>query len=125
MAVHGAAARMMHPAMYWSASAGEIHGLKSRRKNTHAISAIENGLTSQFTKSVTKRPRGRRPTLRIAPKSTFITMGVIISQIRMAIGMLIWLPSPNSRRRRPSITAGANPPSATPAIMHRPTHRVR
>ena len=43
---------------------------------------MENGFTSQFTTSVTARPAGLRPTLRMAPKSTFIIMGVIISQIR-------------------------------------------
>ena len=56
------------------------------------MTAIENGFTSQFTNSVTNRPRGRRPTLRIDPKSTFIIIGVIISQMRIAIGTLIWLP---------------------------------
>ena len=44
--------------MYWSASAGVIHALKTWRKNTQPISAIENGLTSQFTNSVTSSPRG-------------------------------------------------------------------
>ena len=111
--------------MYWSASAVEIQGLNRTRKKTHAMSAIENGLTSQFTNSVTSRPRGRRPTLRIAPKSTFIIIGVIISQMRTAIGMLIWLPSPNSSPRSPSMSAGISMPSATPAIMHSPTHRLR
>ena len=32
---------------------------------------------------------GRRPTLRIDPKSTLIIIGVIISQMRLAIGTLI------------------------------------
>ena len=32
------------------------------------------------------------PTLRMDAKSTFIIIGVIISQIRTAIGTLIWLP---------------------------------
>ena len=54
MAVHGAAARMMQPAMYWSASACGIQAAKTNRKNTHARAAIENGLMSQLTKSVTK-----------------------------------------------------------------------
>ena len=89
------------------------------------MSAIENGFTSQFTNSVTNRPRGRRPTCRIAPKSTFIIIGVIISQMRMAIGMLIWLPSPNSRARSVCMSAGASRPSAIPATMHRPTHTLR
>ena len=75
--------------MYWSASAGAIHGLKTYLKNNQAMAAIENGFTSQFTNSVTNRPSGRRPTLRIDPKSTFIIIGVIISQMRIAIGTLI------------------------------------
>ncbi len=86
---------------------------------------MENGFTSQFTKRVMKRPRGRRPTWRMAPKSTFIIMGVIISQIRMAMGMLIWLPSANSRLRSASISPGADRPKATPTTMQRPTHRLR
>src|SRR5512139_2658436 len=125
MAVHGAAARMMLPAMYWSASPGEIHGLNTYRKKAHAIAAIENGFTSQFTNSVTNSPRGRRPTLRIDPKSTFIIIGVIISQMRIAIGTLIWLPAPNSRLRSPCIIPGAVRPSPTPMTMQRPTQRLR
>lgn len=75
--------------------------------------------------SVMTSPRGRRPTSRIDAKSTFIIMGVIISQMSRAIGTLIWLPSPNSRRRRPSVSAGTALPSSTPVIMHRPTQRLR
>jgi hypothetical protein len=56
--------------MYWSAWAGLIHGLNTPRKNTEAIAAIENGFTSQLTNNVMTSPRGWRPTLRIAPKST-------------------------------------------------------
>jgi len=92
---------MMHPAMYWSASAGVIQALKRNRKNSHAIRAIENGFTSQFTNSVTSRPRGLWPTFRMAAKSTFIIMGTIISQMSTAIGMLIWLP-----RRTPAAGIG-------------------
>src|SRR5688572_28602675 len=125
MAVQGAADRMMLPAMYWSASADEIQGLKTDRKNNHAVAAIENGFTSQFTNSVTNRPRGLRPTSRIDPKSTFIIIGVIISQMRIAIGTLIWLPAPNSRLRSPCIIPGAVRPSTTPTTMQRPTQRLR
>ena len=67
-------------------------GRKDDRKNTHASSAIENGLTTQLTNSVTSSPAGRRPTFFTDEKSTFIIIGVIISQIRTAIGALIWLP---------------------------------
>ena len=51
--------------------------------------------------------------------------GVIISQIRTAIGTLIWLPLPNSNSRRAPVNAGTAFPSRTPATMQRPTHRLR
>jgi hypothetical protein len=44
---------------------------------------------------------GLPPTLRTEEKSTFIIIGVIMSQIRTAIGTLMWLPFPNSRPRNP------------------------
>ena len=74
---------------------------KMNRKKPYARSAIENGLTTQLTSSVTRSPAGRRPTLRTEEKSTFIIIGVIMSQISTAIGTLIWLPFPNSRPRKP------------------------
>jgi hypothetical protein len=37
--------------------------------------AIENGFTSQFTKTVTNRPVGRRPTPRIDGRSIFSIIG--------------------------------------------------
>jgi hypothetical protein len=80
---------MMQPAMYWSASAGLMKAENTSRKKTHARSAIENGLTIQFTSTVTMSPAGRLPTFRTAEKSTFIIIGVIISQMRTAIGALI------------------------------------
>lgn len=89
IAVQGAAARMMQPAIYWSASAGVMNGANRNRKKAHANSAIEKGLTTQLTKSVTTRPVGRRPTFFTAEKSTFIIIGVIISQMSTAMGMLI------------------------------------
>ena len=58
MAVQGAAARMMTPAMYSLASSGPIHGRKRCLKNSQPKKAIENGLTSQLTKIVTTRPPG-------------------------------------------------------------------
>ena len=60
------------------------------------MSAIENDLTRQLTNYVTNIPRGGLPILRIAAKSTFIIMGMIMSKIRTAIGKLIWLLLPNS-----------------------------
>src|SRR5271157_1780447 len=125
MAVQGAAARMMHPAMYWSASARPMKAANTTRKNSHARNAMENGFTSQFTIRVITSPAGFLPTLRMAVKSTFIIMGVIMSQIRTAMGALIWLPWPNSRPRRAWTTAGTSFPRATPATMHPATHRVR
>ena len=75
MAVQGAAARMMEPAMYWSASAGDIQGLKIRRKKSQAKKAMLNGLTIQLTKRVTNSPLGFLPTLTTEPKSTLSIIG--------------------------------------------------
>src|SRR6185295_5504903 len=100
MAVQGAAARMIEPAIYWSASPGVTQAEKTYRKNNHAKKAIENGFTSQLITKVTARPFGRLPTLRTDAKSTFIIIGMIISQIKTAMGKLMWLPSPNSRLRK-------------------------
>src|SRR3990170_3928019 len=86
---------------------------------------MENGFTSQLTKSVTRSPRGLRPTFRIAAKSTFIIIGVIISQMSTAMGTLIWLPWPNSRRRIASMNPGNALPRSTPTTMQRPTQRLK
>ena len=86
---------------------------------------MENGLTIQLTNSVTSTPLGFLPTARIAMKSTFIIMGMIISQMNTAMGRLIWLPVPNSRARKSPTRAGANFPSATPANMQSATHRLK
>ncbi len=69
MAVHGAAARMIVPARYWSASSGPIHAANTCLKKNQPRSAIEKGFTSQFTNSVTTKPAGSLPTPRIAAKS--------------------------------------------------------
>ncbi len=73
--MHGAAARMIVPATYWSASAGPIHGRNRCLKNSQAISAIENGFTSQFTNSVTRIPPGRRRTPSMLEKSILSIIG--------------------------------------------------
>ena len=62
---------------------------KTMRKRAQASNAMEKGLTIQLTSRVTSRPAGRRPTFFTDEKSTFIIMGVIISQMRMAMGTLI------------------------------------
>ena len=62
MAVPGAAARIIVPAMYWLASAGKIHWEKTWRKKSQEIKAMENGLTIQFTNGVTGTPLGFLPT---------------------------------------------------------------
>lgn len=49
---------------------------------------MEKGFTTQLTNNVTSKPRGRFPTSRTAAKSTFIIIGMIISQIKIAIGTL-------------------------------------
>jgi hypothetical protein len=86
---------------------------------------MEKGFTTQLTKSVTSNPRGFCPTSRMAPKSTFIIMGTIMSQISTAIGILTWLSRPNSIPRSTRTRAGVSLPSANPASMHKPTQTVR
>ena len=49
------------PATYWSASSGPIQGGNTWLKKSQPRKAIENGFTSQFTKSVTE-DAGRLPT---------------------------------------------------------------
>ena len=66
---------MMAPAMYWSARAGEMRPEKTCLKKSHARKAIENGLTSQFTKSVTRRPFGFFRTPRMLVKSILSIIG--------------------------------------------------
>jgi len=46
-----------------------------RRKKSHPMNAMENGLTSQFTKRVTINPLGFLPTWTIEPKSTLSIIG--------------------------------------------------
>ena len=75
MAVHGAAARMMSPAVYSAAVSTGIHGRKRCCMNSQARNAMLNGLTSQFTNNVTASPRGFRATFPMALKSTFNIIG--------------------------------------------------
>jgi hypothetical protein len=56
--------------------------------NSHPSSAIENGLTAQLMKSVTPIPRQCSFTCDSAAKSIFTSIGIIISQIRIATGRL-------------------------------------
>ena len=52
-------------------------------------------------------------------------MGVIISQMRIAIGALMWLPFPNSIPLSAAASCGAAEPIRTPPTMHSATQRVR
>ena len=75
IAVQGAAARMISPAVYSLAISGPIHAAKRCCMNTHASRAILNGLISQFTTSVTSSPLGRLVMPPMALKSTFNIIG--------------------------------------------------
>ncbi len=75
IAVHGAAARMMTPAMYWLASSCPMSGRKRWRKNSQPKNAIENGLTSQLTTIVMNSPFGFLPTRAIDAKSILSIIG--------------------------------------------------
>ena len=58
-----------------------------------ARSAIENGFTSQFTTSVTPMPRQWRRTSWSDPKSIFMSIGMIMTQMSSPTGMLTWATS--------------------------------
>ena len=93
--------------------------------NAQANSAIENGLITQLTSRVITSPVGRRPTFFTDEKSTFIIIGVIISQISTGIGALIWLRLPNSIPRSPAVKPGSAFPMRMPAAMQSATQRDR
>ena len=85
-------------------------------------SAIEKGLTAQLTNSVTPMPRQCWRTWCSAPKSTFSSIGMIITQISSPTGRLTWATS-----MRPMAWKGPGSiwPAAMPTTMHRKTQRVR
>ena len=61
----------------------------------------------------------------MAPKSTFIIIGMIMSQINAAIGRFTRLPVPNSIPRNSRTSEGVRLPIASPVAMHSPTQTVR
>ena len=90
--------------------------------NSHPRKAIENGLTSQFTNSVTPMPRMCWRTSCRAPKSTFTSIGMIITQINRPTGRFTLATSMPPMAWN---TPGSSWPSAIPATMHRNTQTVR
>jgi hypothetical protein len=85
-------------------------------------SAIEKGLTAQLTNSVTPMPRQCCFTWLSAPKSTFSSIGMIITQISRPTGRLTWA---TSMRPMAWNGPGSNWPSPMPTTMHRKTQTVR
>ncbi len=87
-----------------------------------ASSAIENGLTSQFTKSVTPMPRACCRTCPSAPKSMRSSIGMIITQISTPTGRLT-----RATSMRPITCTGtaSSWPITMPATMHSATQSVR
>ena len=80
----------------------------------------------QLTSSVTSNPAGRRPTFFTDEKSTFIIIGVIISQIRTAMGALIWLPLPELNAAQARDEPGQQfTKQRYPATMQSATHTER
>ena len=122
IAVHGAAPSKTAPARYSVARSGVIKPLKTINKNRATIPYIVKGLISQFTIQVRNNPFGFLPTCFTLRKSTFIIIGYIITQIRIAIG--IDIPEISSL---PSLSgiAGINRPINTPTSMQPSTHHVR
>ena len=90
--------------------------------NSQPSSAMENGLTNQFTPTVVAMPRQCWPTSRNAAGSIFSSIGTIIAQTRMATGRLTC-----ATVAAPSAWNGAGTalPSRMPAPMHSATQRVR
>ncbi len=90
--------------------------------NNQPSSAIENGLTSQFTPTVAAIPRQWLLTCPSAARSIFSSMGTIISQTSTATGRLTCatVASPIAWK-----TAGTSCPSAIPAMMQSATQGVR
>ncbi len=83
---------------------------------------MEKGFTSQFTNSVTPMPRRCAFTWCRAPKSTFTSMGMIITQMSRPTGMLT-----RATSILPSAWKGAGIvwPTRIPATMQRNTQTVR
>ncbi len=90
--------------------------------NSQPSAAMEKGFTAQLMNSVTPMPRQCSRTLPMAAKSTFTSMGMIISQISAATGRLTCATSAAPMAwNRP----GNQWPSAMPATMQSATQRVR
>ena len=88
----------------------------------HPSSAIEKGLTAQLTNSVTPMPRQCCLTSASAPKSTFSSIGMIITQISSPTGRLTWA---TSMRPMAWKGPGNHCPRAMPTTMQRKTQTVR
>ena len=83
---------------------------------------MENGFTSQFTKTVTAMPRAWRRTCPSAEKSMRISIGTIITQMSRPTGRFTCATCSAPRR---ATAPGHAWPSATPTAMQATTHAVR
>ena len=90
--------------------------------NSQPSSAMENGLTAQLMNRVTPMPRQCSRTRCRAPKSIFISIGVIISQISTATARLTRaISAPPIARNTP----GTAWPRPMPTAMQSATHKDR
>jgi hypothetical protein len=87
--------------------------------NSHPRSAIENGLTSQFTPTVAAIPRQWSFTWPSAARSIFSSIGTIISHTSTATGKFT-VAEPSTWN-----TPGIACPNAIPATMQSATQSVR
>ena len=85
-------------------------------------SAIENGLTAQFTNSVTPMPRQCCLTCDSDAKSTLSSIGMIMTQINRPTGRLTFA---ISMRPMAWNDPGSLWPRAMPTTMHRKTQTDR
>ena len=83
---------------------------------------MEKGLTAQLMNSVTPMPRHWLRTCVNAPKSILMSIGMIMTQIRMPTGILTCA---NSIRASAWNAAGNARPARMPAMMQSATQMVR
>ena len=95
---------------------GLMKAAKTKRKNDPRQQRHREGFHHPVDEQRDQQPGGSPPTLRTEEKSTFIIIGVIMSQIRTAIGALIWLPCAefHTAQARDGARAGAFPSRCPP-----------
>ena len=93
IAVQGAAASRISPAIYDGIWSPGRNGANTWAMKKVPRRAIEKGFTAQLMNRVTPTPLACSVTLPSAPKSIFSNIGMIMSQMRTATGKLTFATS--------------------------------